>query len=174
MNGMLDGTNLSITNYDATLIGWNGLPSLQNGVTLGANGLYYCTSNLERANIISTYGWTITDAALGCPEIGVFVGNDNSGTPLTNGQVAVTDLGISVRTTNINQVFAIENTGTAPLSISSITVSGTAYSIISAPTSVAVGATATFTLRLNGSSSGVANEVVTINNAILFIRFKYE
>ena len=61
MTAMLSSTNLSTTNYDNTLVGWNSLPSLQNGVTVGAAGLTYTAAGAggtARSNIISNYSWT--------------------------------------------------------------------------------------------------------------------
>lgn len=49
---------LSQANYDATLSGWNGLPSLQPGVTVEVAGLTYCSSAAARSNIISSYSWS--------------------------------------------------------------------------------------------------------------------
>jgi surface protein len=66
MTGMLVSTNMSTNNYDDTLIGWNNLASLQNNVTLDASA-HYCASDTQRANIISTYSWTINDAGKDCP-----------------------------------------------------------------------------------------------------------
>ena len=41
MSGMLNGTALSVANYDATLIGWAGQPTRQSFVGVGASGLSY-------------------------------------------------------------------------------------------------------------------------------------
>lgn len=67
MTDMLDDTNLGETEYDATLVGWDSLSSLQDDVSLGVNGLVYnCTGATARSNIISNYNWTITGDASGC------------------------------------------------------------------------------------------------------------
>jgi surface protein len=60
MSDMFDGTNISTSNYDSLLVGWNSLPSLQNGVTFGVNGLTYTSAGAggtARSNIISNYSW---------------------------------------------------------------------------------------------------------------------
>jgi surface protein len=67
MEEMLDGSGLSTTNYDATLSGWAGLNDLQTNVTLGAEGLGYCSSQFARQMIIDTYGWEITGDSFSCP-----------------------------------------------------------------------------------------------------------
>jgi surface protein len=61
MTAMLSFTNLSTTNYDNTLIGWDSLPSVQNNVVVGAGGLTYTSAGAggtARANLISNYSWT--------------------------------------------------------------------------------------------------------------------
>ncbi|MHA1456211.1 MAG: BspA family leucine-rich repeat surface protein, partial [Promethearchaeota archaeon] len=62
MNEMFHGVTLSTTNYDSLLIGWSAL-TLQSGVTFdGGNSQYSAgAAATARANIISMYGWTITD-----------------------------------------------------------------------------------------------------------------
>ncbi len=52
MTGMLTNSGMSTANYDATLIGWDALPSVQSGVTLEAIGITYCTAAAERASLI--------------------------------------------------------------------------------------------------------------------------
>ncbi|MCP3952001.1 MAG: BspA family leucine-rich repeat surface protein, partial [Desulfobacterales bacterium] len=58
MASMLDNTNLSISNYDATLTGW-AAQTVQSGVTLGASGLQYSLSIADRQSLIDDDGWTI-------------------------------------------------------------------------------------------------------------------
>ena len=67
LDDMLNNTALSVANYDATLIGWEALPTLISSINLGAAGLFYCTGEAARTNLESTHGWTITDAGLSCP-----------------------------------------------------------------------------------------------------------
>lgn len=62
MFAMLSNAGLSTENYDALLRAWSELP-LQRDVTFHATGIKYCSSD-QRANIISTYNWTITDEGL--------------------------------------------------------------------------------------------------------------
>ncbi len=57
---MLAYTNLSVANYDATLIGWAS-QLLRPGLTLGATTLIYDTASVNRQYIIDNYGWTIVD-----------------------------------------------------------------------------------------------------------------
>ena len=64
MGSMFFGATLSTANYDALLIGWNNLSTLQNNVSFdGGNSVYTLGGAAEtaRTNLINTYGWTITD-----------------------------------------------------------------------------------------------------------------
>ncbi|MCP4965325.1 MAG: BspA family leucine-rich repeat surface protein, partial [bacterium] len=58
MSSMLNNTNLSISNYDATLSGW-AAQTVQSGVTLDANGLQYSQSAADRQSLIDDDSWTI-------------------------------------------------------------------------------------------------------------------
>ena len=73
MGNMFTNAGLSIANYDALLIGWstispNETPLKPNVVFSGGNSKY-CNGASARASIISTYGWTITDAGLDCSSL---------------------------------------------------------------------------------------------------------
>ena len=61
MLGMFENSRLSVTNYDATLIGW-AVQTVQPNVNLGATGLQYCVGGAARAVLISK-GWVITGDA---------------------------------------------------------------------------------------------------------------
>lgn len=63
---MFDGVTLPTANYDSLLIGWDSLPSLQNNVTFSGGGSQYSAgaAATARANIVSTFNWTITDGGL--------------------------------------------------------------------------------------------------------------
>jgi surface protein len=59
MDNMLDGTALSITNYNALLISW-AAQTVQSGVTLGALDLIYTQPALSAHDTLTTTkGWTI-------------------------------------------------------------------------------------------------------------------
>jgi surface protein len=64
MSQMFEGaTFFSTANYDALLNGWSALPSLQSNVDLGVDNTQYSpAASAARANLISDYGWSITDA----------------------------------------------------------------------------------------------------------------
>ena len=73
MSAMFIGVTLSTANYDALLIGWSTISPnespLQPNVTFSGGNSNYCNGATARASIISTYGWTITDAGLNCSSL---------------------------------------------------------------------------------------------------------
>ena len=164
MDFMLSGSGLSIANYDATLIGWDALPSLQSGITLGALGLTYCNGEVARNNIIANYGWTITDNGLEClSEISVYHGADNTGVEILDDQLDPIDFGSTTEGNDINQSFAIENIGGTDLNISGLSITGTDFMLTSVlPATVTIGATEIITISLYDASIGTFNETVTI------------
>jgi hypothetical protein len=71
MSSMLDGTSISVTNYNNILTGWTGwdgtgaTKTLQSNVVFGAAGLNYSAGSpaaAARAYLITGKTWTITDA----------------------------------------------------------------------------------------------------------------
>ncbi len=64
---MFDGTQLSISNYDALLIGWNA-QALQSGVTFGGGNNTYCAGEAARENLLTAHGWVITDGGQDCDD----------------------------------------------------------------------------------------------------------
>jgi surface protein len=64
MGVMLNNCGMNTANYDSTLVGWEAQTPV-SAVTLGAEGRTYTAAGAggtARASLISTYGWTITDA----------------------------------------------------------------------------------------------------------------
>ncbi len=62
MKTMFDGTNLSIANYDALLLGWSQ-QDLQNYVNFSAgNSQYSSRSKTARDKLTDDFNWIITDA----------------------------------------------------------------------------------------------------------------
>ena len=60
MAGMFISVFLSTPNYDSLLIGWN-TQLLQNGVPFHGGYSQYCLGELDRANMIASDNWSITD-----------------------------------------------------------------------------------------------------------------
>ena len=72
------GIQMSTANYDATLIGWNtdssgvdgdGIDDIPQNIVFGGGKNTYCTSEVERQNLIDTHGWTVNDNGLDCPAV---------------------------------------------------------------------------------------------------------
>lgn len=78
MLNMLNGSGLSIANYDLTLIGWSNL-NLQLGVEFGVDGLSYCTSEPARDHLTNTFNWIFTGDSLYCHEYATVDLNEYSG-----------------------------------------------------------------------------------------------
>lgn len=93
MTDMFSNNSMSTENYDSTLIGWAGLPSLQTNVNFTAADLTYCLGTEARQSIIDTYGWTIVGDSKTCPL--VFT-NSNSTTYLENSTAVVLDVNANV------------------------------------------------------------------------------
>ena len=74
MGNMLDGSGLSVENYDNILTGW-AQQQVQSDVTLGASGLYYCHSADDRQDLITDSNWSINDEgeSVYCEEPGAVV-----------------------------------------------------------------------------------------------------
>ncbi|MCP5059627.1 MAG: BspA family leucine-rich repeat surface protein, partial [bacterium] len=94
MSQMLDDTNLSISNYDATLSGW-AAQTVQSGVTLGASGLHYSLSVADRQSLIDDHGWTI----IGDTQVNstpVFTNLDGTPTFTEGGAAVVLDADVDI------------------------------------------------------------------------------
>jgi surface protein len=63
MTNMLNGVQLSTTNYDALLIAWAALP-LQPNINFNAGNSKYFDGETARASINDNFGWNITDGGL--------------------------------------------------------------------------------------------------------------
>ena len=57
---------LSYDNYNAMLIGWSSLPSLQQNVRFDTTYHEYCEAENARQELIDTYGWTVNDNGKNC------------------------------------------------------------------------------------------------------------
>ncbi|TAH29996.1 MAG: choice-of-anchor D domain-containing protein, partial [Cytophagales bacterium] len=76
-----------------------------------------------------------------------------------------TDFGATLASTPIVRTFTIQNQGLRTLNITSISNTNTAdFTVGTAPTSVAIGGSATFTITLNSATLGTKNATITINN----------
>jgi len=61
MGNMFTNVTLSLSNYDALLLGWSA-QSLQRDVTFdGGNSQYSFSSQAARDTLTDAFGWTVTD-----------------------------------------------------------------------------------------------------------------
>ena len=67
LSGMFDDSNMTTTNYEATMQGWATLSAgetqIPSNVTLGAEGIIY-NDTTNKAILANDYGWTFTGATL--------------------------------------------------------------------------------------------------------------
>ncbi|WP_051155383.1 BspA family leucine-rich repeat surface protein, partial [Winogradskyella psychrotolerans] len=172
LRNMLNNSGLDISNYDATLIGFDA-----GGITgrdLGAIGLTYCTAVPERASLVSK-GWTITgDTLCAVPEINI-KGNTID---IVNGDAIPeglnhTDFGaVDVAAGTLVRTFTIENTGSSVLNLTGtllVAISGTNaadFTVTALPTSTvaATTGTTTFEITFNPSAAGMRTATISIAN----------
>ncbi len=110
MDQMLDQTNLSVENYDNTLIGWRN-QSVQSNVNFGADGLSYCNAKIERLSLIDTSGWLITGDGFACPFTAAYV--DHTATGANDGTSwadAFTDLQSALALGGDHHIFVAKGT----------------------------------------------------------------
>ncbi|WP_075344006.1 BspA family leucine-rich repeat surface protein [Tenacibaculum agarivorans] len=70
---MLNGTNLSTGNYDATLQGWADNSNTPNDIQLGASGVQYCFAEAARTKLDVDKNWGVSDGGLGCSSTDFFI-----------------------------------------------------------------------------------------------------
>lgn len=127
------------------------------------NATFTLTTNDGNEN---PYTFTLAGQAIALPDIAVQGSDgiqwidiaDGDGTP----DQQVTDFDNVDAGTTRDRTYRIRNTGSAALSISSVTVAGTRFAVIGAPTSVAAGADAQFTIRFLPVAHGDVTSGVTI------------
>jgi hypothetical protein len=105
MTAMFQGAGLSVSNYDALLMGWYNNGPLQSNVVFDAGNSKYCAGYLDRLGMIQDYNWTILDSGIEKP---VFMLNQcyiNVGTALNEDPATGTTIyvvGHAIDTTFIN------------------------------------------------------------------------
>jgi surface protein len=63
LSSFFNNSGLSSAKYDSTLISWSE-KSVPSGLTLDAEGIYYCEAEAARQSLIDEDGWSINDAGL--------------------------------------------------------------------------------------------------------------
>lgn len=101
---------------------------------------------------------------LSVPEIALHDGSNTAASQLADGQAAVVDFGYTAQGTAVTRDFTISNTGTASLTVSSITAPS-GYTVLNVPGAAIVPATThTFQVRLDAASTGTFSGSVTVNS----------
>jgi surface protein len=113
MSSMFAGTQLSINNYDALLIGWSTIAPNENplepNVVFSGGNSYYCNGDAARTSILNTYSWTITDAglAINCSDLATEAFDKSSVSLYPNPTLSV--LNLKVDTSIANQHYTISD-----------------------------------------------------------------
>lgn len=75
MTDMFGSIDLTLANYDNTLIGWNTLDTgetqIPTGIIFNGGNSVYCNGEAARTNLINTNGWTITDGGIDCSTLSI-------------------------------------------------------------------------------------------------------
>ncbi|MEQ8684788.1 MAG: choice-of-anchor D domain-containing protein, partial [Imperialibacter sp.] len=174
----IENTGTSTLNVSSVTVSGSDF-SVSSAITsVGANESANFSITLSGANA-GTFNATVTIASddadespftfvitgtVTYPEINIFAGPDNTATMVTDGQTSPVDFGGVVQGNSITRTFAIQNAGTSVLTVNSITLSGTDFSVFNTITSIAAGATETFTVTLSGNNTGNFSADVTIGS----------
>ena len=105
MGNMLDGTAISVDNYDSILNGWAS-QTLNQDVTLGANGLIYSLAGVPGRDILtSTYQWNIIGDSISPVSNTCFPKN----TPISTDQgvVAIDQIDSAIHTIRGNSIVSV-------------------------------------------------------------------
>jgi len=105
MTSMFSNSKLNITNYDNTLIGWEGQKPL-SATALGSTGLKYCNAVAQRTSLI-TGGLVISGDSLGCAVISLFYNGNGS----TGGTVPTTQTGQENDIVSVSPLGTLTKTG---------------------------------------------------------------
>lgn len=140
---MFENGHLSTPNYDSLLLGWSAL-TLQATQTFHAGSSNYCEGDTARQNIITNFGWSISDSGQLCDPV------------------------INLISTNVNcfgnsdgSLAATVNYGTAPLTY--------AWSNGSSDSAIINLAPGTYTLTVTDSTGVADTSSATISEPLQFI-----
>jgi len=98
MSNMLDGSGLTVANYNATLSGWSG-QTHNSGISLGASGLLYSASGRSARDVLiaAPSSWAIAgDSAAAAPTISSV---SVTGTAVVRGKLTAVPTGVTGRPT---------------------------------------------------------------------------
>ena len=180
LNGTFSGFNTN-GSTSCTSNWTNGAPALSSSITLTNN--FTNSSSASSTYPIGTTNivWTAKDAAnntttctqivtVNAPEINVAGGGQAIASgDMTPAATDSTDFGSVSSGNTITKTFTVSNTGTAPLSISAITMGGAESASFSVnapalPAVVAVNSSATFSVTCNAVTVGIKTATINIAN----------
>jgi gliding motility-associated-like protein len=170
MFNMLNNSGLSIENYDKLLIAWSALP-LKSNVQLGAAGLFYCAGQSARAFLISNFNWFINDSGLGC--IAVYQVNVDTDVQILNGQSTPVDFGSGAFGIGKTQQITIENKLASPVTNFAVSFSGSAFSAVSVPTTIAANGSIIIDVDLSGATVGLFTETLFFTSDNFTVPFQF-
>ncbi|HNP19205.1 MAG TPA: BspA family leucine-rich repeat surface protein [Fulvivirga sp.] len=163
----ISGSAFSLTSTAPTTIGIGASETIAIDLSGAAVGVFTETISINSDDAdesVFNFGLTGEITSVATPEIAVYDGANTSGTLIVDGQASPIDFGSATQGADITRPITIENIGSASLNISNITITGTAFTIASTPTSVAIGGTETFDIVLSAATVGVFNETIIIIN----------
>jgi gliding motility-associated-like protein len=150
-----------------TTIGGNTSITFDVNLSGAAAGTFMETLFITSDNFTAPFQFPITGVitATSEPEIAVFEGGSSSGVSLLNGQPFAYYIGEEFRGNNTSNQITIVNKGSAPLIISDISITGTAFSQASSlPITIPSGNIEVINITLSGLLSGLFFETLTITS----------
>ncbi len=126
--------------------------------TSGTKNSYFIIYTSHQPIYVELYGLVNEP---GTPEVAVAdpIGND-----ITDGSNTAVNLGSKSQGTNFQKTFTITNTGNDVLTLSNLTVTGDFTTNTNLPASLAAGASTTFTVKTDTTSSGAKSGSVSFNS----------
>jgi gliding motility-associated-like protein len=163
MANMLDNSNLSVGNYEATLDGWadnnGGTETVPSGITLGALGLQYNSNATGRQTLVSTNGWIIVGDILLAP---MLVLRDPGNNVISSGSTLPFE--VLSRGGSAVQTIQVVNDGTQGLNGLSLNVTGQVFSGTLSTSSLNPGESTTLTFTFTPAETGIFSETATFSS----------
>lgn len=150
-----------------TTIGANGSITIDVNLSGSTVGTFTETLFITSDNFTVPFQFPITGVINSSsePEIAVFGGGSSAGESILDGQAPAYYIGYEFRGNNTSNQITIVNKGSALLTISDISISGSAFTIGTAvPFSIAAGNSQTIVVTLDGTANGFFLETLSITS----------
>lgn len=160
------GSAFSAVSVPAT-IGANGLITIDVSLSGATIGSFTETLFIISDNFTAPFQFQITGVITASPEpeIALFEGSSSAEESILSGQTSAYYIGYEFRGNNKSNQFTIVNKGSSLLTISDITITGSAFSVgTTLPFSLAAGAAQTINITLDGTVSGSFFETLTVTS----------